>query len=153
MIRDDAAEQILRSARKVLRLCLRINSAGWLRMTGRGVCLTDRVYRMEGDKWVMKKVKLGIEEMPQALEALNNALQRALLVMHQKNVDEATASISIKINMDWRNGCPKVEYKTSIRVPIEMTDKGSAVQAQQIYWDEDLRSFVMEVEGEQMRIE
>jgi hypothetical protein len=100
-----------------------------------------------------KKVSVTIEQMPQALEALNSALQRALMVMNQKNVDEATASISIKINMDWKNGSPKVEYKTSIRVPIEMTDKGNAVNASQIYWDEDLRSFVMEVEGEQLKLE
>ena len=101
----------------------------------------------------MKKVIMKIQEMPQALAALNMALQRALLVMTQKAVDEATASISIKINMDSMNGRPKVEYKTSIRVPIEMTDKGDAVKPAQIYWDEDIRSFVMEVEGEQMKIE
>lgn len=100
-----------------------------------------------------KKVSVTIEQMPQALEALNSALQRALMVMNQKNVDEATASISIKMNIDRVSNFPKVDYKTSIRVPIEMTDKGVAVKASQIYWDEDLRSFVMEVEGEQLKLE
>lgn len=101
----------------------------------------------------MKTVKMEIEQMPEALVAFNNALQRAMLIMNQKNVNEATAAITVKIDIDPLSGHPKVTYKTSIRVPIEMTDKGTAVKASQIYWDEDMRSFVMELDGEQVRLE
>ncbi len=101
----------------------------------------------------MKKVTMEIEQMPEALNAFNSALQRALMVMNQKNVNEATAAITVKFEIDPISSHPRVTYKTSIRVPIEMTDKGTAVKASQIYWDEDLRSFVMELDGEQVKLE
>lgn len=101
----------------------------------------------------MKKTLLEITEMPEALAAYNSALQRAMLVMRQKNVYEATAAITVKIEIDPLSDRPKVTYKTSVRVPIEITDKGTAVKASQIYWDEDMRSFVMEIDGEQIRME
>ena len=44
----------------------------------------------------MKKTLLEITEMPEALAAYNSALQRAMLVMKQKNVYEATAAITVK---------------------------------------------------------
>lgn len=101
----------------------------------------------------MKTVPVKIDEMPEALNAFNNALQRAMLLMNQKNVNEATAAISVKIEIDPISGHPKVTYKTAIRVPIEMSDKGTAVKASQIYWDDDMHSFVMEIDGEQVRLE
>ena len=101
----------------------------------------------------MKKVLLGITEMPEALAAYNSALQNAMLVMQQKNVYEATAAIAVKIEINPLTDYPKVTYKTSVRVPIEITDKGTAVKASQICWDDDKHSFVMEIEGEQVRLE
>lgn len=99
----------------------------------------------------MKK-SFRIEEMPRALEALNGAIQQAMLIMLQKNVYEASASIALHIDLS--NGDrPKVDYKTNIRVPIDMTEKGTAVNASQIYWDDELHSFVMEVKGEQVKLE
>ena len=101
----------------------------------------------------MKRVRMEIEQMTAALEALNTAIQRAMLVMNQKNVSEATAAIAIKIEVDPISDHPKITYKTSIRVPIEMTDKGTAVHASQIYWDEEIHAFCLEVDGEQLTIE
>ena len=100
----------------------------------------------------MKRVKMSIEERPGALEALNSAIQRAIMLMNQKAVNEATAAISIKIEVDPISDHPKIAYKTSIRVPIEMTDKGTAVHASQIYWDEELHAFCLEVDGEQVKL-
>ena len=34
-----------------------------------------------------------------------------------------------------------------------MTEKGTAVNASQSYWDDELHSFVMEVKGEQVKLE
>lgn len=101
----------------------------------------------------MKRVKMSIEEMPGALEALNNALQHAMMIMNQKNVTEATAAISIKIDLDAMSDRPKITYKSSIRVPMEIKETGTAVNAAQVYWDEDLHSFAMEITGEQMQLE
>ena len=102
---------------------------------------------------MMKKVKMELEQMPEAREAFNSALQRALMIMHQKNVNEVTTAISIKIELDTVSAYPRITYKTTIRVPMEITDKGTAVKASQIYWDEDLRSFALEIDGEQVKID
>ena len=101
----------------------------------------------------MKRVPMTIEEMPSALEALNNSIQLAMMNMIQKGVSEATAAISVHIEVDPISGHPKIDFKTTVRVPIEMSDKGSAVRASQIEWDEDLHSFVMLIDGEQVKIE
>lgn len=100
----------------------------------------------------MKRVKMRIEEMPGALDGLNNALQNAMVIMSQKNVTEATASISIKIELDAMSR-PKITYKSTIRVPMEIKETGTAVNAAQVYWDEDLHSFAMEITGEQVKLE
>lgn len=99
-----------------------------------------------------KRVRMRIEEMPAALEALNNSIQRAVLLMSQKNVAEATASISIQIEIDPISSHPRIHFKTAVRVPIELSDKGQAVNASQVEWDPDLNSFVMLVDGEQVMI-
>ena len=99
-----------------------------------------------------KRVRMRIEDMPEALEALNSSIQRAVMMMSQKDVAEATASIAINIWIDPISNYPKINYKTSVRMPLEITDKGVAVKASQIEWDADIQSFVMTVDGEQVRI-
>lgn len=100
----------------------------------------------------MKRVPMTIEEMDGAREAMNSALQRAVMIMEQKNVSEATATIAVRIAMDPMGGRPEFTYKTTVRVPVEISDKGTAVKASQIEWDEDLRAFVLLMDGEQIKI-
>ena len=99
-----------------------------------------------------KRVPFTIEEMSGAREGLNNALQRAKLIMAQKDVDEATVTLSIHIE-ESPSGAAKMTYKCTVRVPMELKDAGTAADLSMIEWDEDMRAFVMIVDGEQVRME
>ena len=99
-----------------------------------------------------KRVPFTIEEMSGAREGLNNALQRAKLIMAQKDVDEATVTLAIHIE-ETPSGAAKMTYKSSVRVPMEIKDTGTAVNLSMIEWDEDLHAFVMVIDGEQVKME
>ena len=98
-----------------------------------------------------KRVPFTIEAMGGARQGLNNALQRAKLIMEQKDVAEATVTLSIHIE-ESPSGAAKMTYKSSVRVPMEIKDTGTAADLSMIEWDEDLQAFVMVIDGEQMKM-
>ena len=100
----------------------------------------------------MKRVPMNIDNMKGAKNALNEALQDAILMIHQKNVSEASVSMNVKIEVDSR-GFFRMNYKTSVKVPMEIKNNGLAVDVSGIEWDEKERAFVMEIEGEQTKLE
>lgn len=104
----------------------------------------------------MKKMEMRIENMDQALAALNDALQQAMTLIYQKAAGEATVGLTISMEMsegpESMSWYPSIKYKTSVRVPVEIRNTGNAINAQQVKWDNDERLFVMMVEGEQMQL-
>jgi hypothetical protein len=96
---------------------------------------------------------LKIEEMDAARDALNLAIQQAMMLMNQKNVMEASVGLSITIELcPGIDGLvPRIGYKTNNNVPIKVTGQGK-INADQIYWDEDLHEYMLEVKGEQVRL-
>jgi hypothetical protein len=99
-----------------------------------------------------KRVPFTIGEMKGAREGMDDALQRAITLMAQKDADEATVTISINI-IKALSGAAKVTYKSSVRVPMELKDAGNAADLSRIEWDEDLHAFVMVIDGEQVKME
>ena len=104
----------------------------------------------------MKTTVLSIEHMDQAREALNNALQLAMRLMQEKAAGEATVSMSISMEMrpdgGYASWIPVIRYKTGVKVPVEIKNVGQATNASQVYWDQDEMTYMMIIEGEQVRI-
>lgn len=104
----------------------------------------------------MKTVELKIENMANALEALNESLQLAARLIHEKNASEAAVTISIHMEMrpdGFASWIPTIKYKTSVKVPVEIRNVGQATNAAQVYWDQEAMSFMMAIDGEQVLIE
>jgi len=100
----------------------------------------------------MKTVPMNIDEMTRAKVALDQAIQRAMMIMTQKAAFESTVTLKLVFEIDPISNYPKIHYKTNIRVPIELGENGQAVNASAIEWDEDKQRWMMDVEGEQMEI-
>jgi len=100
-----------------------------------------------------KRVPMSIDEMAGAKNALNNALQRAAMLMHQKSAFEAVVGLKIQIEIDPVHNYPRLKYKAAIRVPMEMSETGMAAEISAIEWDEARQEYIMELAGEQMKIE
>ena len=104
----------------------------------------------------MKREILGINELNHARDALDDALQSALTLMHQKSAEEATVTLAIAMEMRDDGGAeswiPKIKYKVSVNVPVKYSLGGQATNASQVYWDRDLCKFMIATEGEQVRI-
>ncbi len=100
-----------------------------------------------------KRVPMSIDEMAEAKQALDLALQRALAVMQQKQAFECTVSLKVSIELDPISNFPDIKYKTNIRVPVEMSENGTAVKASMVEWDDVRQTYMLVVDGEQMKIE
>lgn len=106
----------------------------------------------------MKKVPFTIESMEKAREALNIALSQALSMISQNGVMEAKVGIVFNIEMrpdaegqvGW---LPIIKYRTSVQVPMKIDNIGTITNATHVYWDRDQGGYVMELSGEQMRLE
>lgn len=100
----------------------------------------------------MKRVPMTIDEMTRAKVALDAAIQRAMMIMNQKSAFESTVTLKLQFDIDPISNYPKIHYKANIRIPMEMAENGQAVNASRIEWDDDRQQYVMEIEGEQMRM-
>ena len=99
-----------------------------------------------------KRVPMNIDEMPRAKLALDQAFQRAMMLMNQKQAFESVVTLKITIEIDPVTDVPEIHYKANIRVPLEMGEQGQAVKATALEWDEDTQQFMMEIVGEQLEI-
>ena len=106
----------------------------------------------------MKKVPFTIENMEKAEEALNIALSQALSLISSNGVSEAKVNLSFSLEMrpdanDGGSWIPNIKWKTSVQVPMKIDNVGSIPNAAHVYWDQDEAGYVMELTGEQLRIE
>ena len=105
----------------------------------------------------MKRVPFTIESMEKAREALNIALSQALSMISQNGVMEAKVGIVFNIEMrpdaETDGWLPIIKYRTSVQVPMKIDNGGTITNATHVYWDRDQGGYVMELSGEQMRLE
>ena len=102
----------------------------------------------------MKK-HVTIEGLDAARNALNDAIEQTLLLMSQKNVMEGSVSLTLNFDMaqmDDQSYRPHIGYKTAINVPLKISG-GESMNAERLYWDPLMNRFVMEVAGEQVRMD
>lgn len=105
----------------------------------------------------MKNELLTIDSVVGAKQALNRALQMAVLLMYQKDAEEATVSMNISLELHPgmldRSWTPNIKFKTNVRVPMDVKEQGAERGMTQLYWDQDEQGWMVSIEGEQMKIE
>lgn len=106
----------------------------------------------------MKKLPFTIESMTKAQESLNIALAQAMSLISANKAEEAKVSLTFSIGMkpdmdDGHSFIPDIRWKTSVQIPMKIENNGSLPEAAHVYWDQAEGGYVMELAGEQMKME
>ena len=102
----------------------------------------------------MKEERFEIQHMDRIRDALNEKLNQALALMSQKDASEAEVTLKINLEMrgDMYSWLPIIKWKTSLKVPMQISDTGTEGMVSRVYWDQERAAYMMEIEGVQERI-
>jgi preprotein translocase subunit SecD len=98
----------------------------------------------------MERKSFCISNLKKVREGLDRALQTAMAARDQKGADEVTVTLGVRVSID-KSGRERVDYKTKVRVPMDINDEGSET-FEQITWDEAEHEYSINMSGEQLSV-